>query len=71
YELTGLLGEFTEYDLDADHALVPVDRPKGHNSAAMVAGMVTTPNRNEPKIRCSPAHSDIAPPSSATHTATS
>ncbi len=32
YELTGLLGDFVEHDLDADHALVPVDRPKGRNT---------------------------------------
>lgn len=49
YELTGLLGDFTEYDLDADHALVPVDRPKGHNTAAMVAGVVTTPTERHPE----------------------
>ncbi len=49
YELTGLLGEFAEYDLDASHALVPVDRPKGHNTAAMVAGVVTTPTERHPQ----------------------
>ncbi|MBV2364529.1 ATP-binding protein [Streptomonospora nanhaiensis] len=49
YELTGLLGDFTEYDLDADHRLVPVDRPKGGNTAAMVAGVVTTPTRRHPE----------------------
>ena len=32
YELTGLLGDFTEHDLDDDHALAPVDRPKGRNT---------------------------------------
>ncbi len=42
YELTGLLGDFQEYDLDALGALVPVDRPKGRNTAALVAGVVTT-----------------------------
>ncbi len=45
YELTGLLGDFVEYDLDDDHVLVPADRPKGRNTAAMVAGVVTTPTR--------------------------
>ncbi|GAA4900532.1 carboxyl transferase domain-containing protein [Streptomonospora salina] len=45
YELTGLLGDFTEHDLDDDNALAPVDRPKGRNSAAIVAGVVTTPTR--------------------------
>jgi acetyl/propionyl-CoA carboxylase alpha subunit/acetyl-CoA carboxylase carboxyltransferase component len=49
YELTGLLGEFVEHDLDGDHALVPVDRPKGHNTAAIVAGVVTTPTRRHPQ----------------------
>ncbi|MCI4065564.1 ATP-grasp domain-containing protein [Micromonospora sp. R77] len=49
YELTGLLGEFVEHDLDDDHALVPVDRPKGRNSAAIVAGVVTTPTPRHPE----------------------
>ncbi|WP_156756975.1 ATP-binding protein [Actinokineospora pegani] len=49
YELTGLLGEFTEHDLDADHALVPVDRPKGRNTAAIVAGVVTTATARHPQ----------------------
>jgi acetyl-CoA carboxylase carboxyltransferase component len=48
YELTGLLGTFTEYDLDSDHALVRVDRPKGLNKAAIVAGVVTTPTERHP-----------------------
>ncbi|WP_109524071.1 MULTISPECIES: ATP-binding protein [Nocardia] len=48
YELTGLLGDFAEYDLDADHALVPVDRPKGQNKAAIVAGVVSTPTERHP-----------------------
>ncbi|MFD3746295.1 carboxyl transferase domain-containing protein [Nocardia sp. NPDC058633] len=49
YELTSLLGDFTEYDLDAEHVLVPVDRPKGHNTAAIVAGVVTTPTAQHPQ----------------------
>ncbi|RJO78855.1 ATP-grasp domain-containing protein [Nocardia panacis] len=49
YELTGLLGDFTEYDLDAEHALIPVDRPKGRNAAAIVAGVVTTPTARYPE----------------------
>ncbi|MBF8192057.1 ATP-grasp domain-containing protein [Nonomuraea sp. K274] len=49
YELTGLLGDFIEHDLDDDHALVPVDRPKGHNTAAIVAGVVTTRTRRHPQ----------------------
>ncbi|MTE16090.1 ATP-binding protein [Nocardia aurantiaca] len=48
YELIGLLGDFTEYDLDDGHALVPVDRPKGRNTAAIVAGVVTTPTAQHP-----------------------
>ncbi|MEV0350127.1 carboxyl transferase domain-containing protein [Nonomuraea sp. NPDC050680] len=49
YELTGRLGDFAEYDLDDDHALVPVERPKGRNTAAIVAGVVTTPTRRHPQ----------------------
>ncbi|MVU75945.1 ATP-grasp domain-containing protein [Nocardia sp. ET3-3] len=48
YELTGLLGDFTEYDLDENHVLVPVERPKGHNKAALVAGVVTTATAQHP-----------------------
>ena len=49
YELTGLLGRFSEYDMDAAGVLVPVDRPKGKNSAALVAGVVTTPTSRNPE----------------------
>ncbi|MFB4282774.1 carboxyl transferase domain-containing protein [Nonomuraea sp. MTCD27] len=53
YELTGLLagpqGSFAEHDLDEHGALVPVDRPKGKNSAAIVAGVVTTPTERHPE----------------------
>ncbi len=49
YELTGLLGDFVEHDLDEAHALVPVSRPKGRNSAAIVAGVVTTPTKRHPQ----------------------
>lgn len=42
YELAGLLGDFAEYDLDAEQRLVPVNRPQGQNTAAIVAGVVTT-----------------------------
>ncbi len=53
YELTGMLagpaGRFAEHDLDERGALVPVDRPKGRNSAAIVAGVVTTPTRLHPE----------------------
>ncbi|HVK26482.1 MAG TPA: carboxyl transferase domain-containing protein, partial [Actinokineospora sp.] len=49
YELTGMIGDFAEYDLDDDHALVPVDRPKGKNTAAIVAGVVSTPTERHPQ----------------------
>ena len=49
YELTDLLGDFVEHDLDERGELVPVDRPKGRNTAAMVAGVVTTPTRRYPE----------------------
>jgi acetyl/propionyl-CoA carboxylase alpha subunit/acetyl-CoA carboxylase carboxyltransferase component len=49
YELTGMLGTFTEHDLDDAGALAPVDRPKGRNSAAIVAGVVTTPTGRHPE----------------------
>ncbi|HVT69404.1 MAG TPA: carboxyl transferase domain-containing protein, partial [Trebonia sp.] len=53
YELTGLLagpeGRFREHDLDEAGALVPVDRPKGRNTAAIVAGVVTTPTAKHPE----------------------
>jgi acetyl-CoA carboxylase carboxyltransferase component len=49
YELTAMLGDFAEYDLDANHALVPVDRPRGHNTAAIVAGVVTTATAQHPQ----------------------
>jgi acetyl/propionyl-CoA carboxylase alpha subunit/acetyl-CoA carboxylase carboxyltransferase component len=49
YELTGMLGTFTEHDLDDAGVLAPVDRPKGRNSAAIVAGVVTTPTERHPE----------------------
>ena len=52
YELTGLLagpaGGFVEHDLDGHGTLVPVDRQKGMNVAALVAGVVTTPTEQHP-----------------------
>jgi len=33
-------GTFTEYDLDEDNQLVPVDRPYGKNSAGIVVGII-------------------------------
>jgi acetyl-CoA carboxylase carboxyltransferase component len=52
YELTGMLageGSFVEHDLDDSGALVPVDRPRGGNKAAIVAGVVSTPTRLVPE----------------------
>ena len=46
YELTAMLageGSFVEHDLDDAGTLVPVDRPRGRNKAAIVAGVVSTP----------------------------
>ncbi len=46
YELVALLtregGTFTEYDLDEDGRLVPVERPFGGNAAGIVVGLVRT-----------------------------
>lgn len=61
YELAALLGDFREYDLGAGSAasgpdvtaaaqhLVPVDRARGLNSAAIVAGVVTTATDKHPE----------------------
>ena len=49
YELTSLLGTFTEHDLDPAGTLVPVDRPRGQNTAAIVAGVVATPTERHPE----------------------
>ncbi|MEV6279360.1 carboxyl transferase domain-containing protein [Nocardia sp. NPDC051832] len=49
YELTGLLGDFAEYDLDDTHTLVPVDRPRGRNTAAIVTGVVSTETERYPE----------------------
>ncbi len=47
--LTGGGGSFTEHDLDETGLLVPVDRPRGHNSAGIVAGVVSTPSARYPE----------------------
>ncbi|TDC90980.1 ATP-grasp domain-containing protein [Saccharopolyspora aridisoli] len=47
--LTGPNGRFVEHDLDEDGVLVPVDRPKGYNTSAIVAGVVTTPTALHPE----------------------
>ncbi|HET9081841.1 MAG TPA: carboxyl transferase domain-containing protein [Trebonia sp.] len=53
YELTDLLagpdGRFVEYDLDSAGDLVPAGRPKGRNTAAIVAGVVATPTALYPE----------------------
>ncbi|HEY8043914.1 MAG TPA: biotin carboxylase N-terminal domain-containing protein [Streptosporangiaceae bacterium] len=52
YELTRMLageGWFAEYDLDDTGALVPVVRPRGRNTAAIVAGVVSTPTSLVPE----------------------
>ena len=53
YELTGMLagprGRFTEHDLDGHGNLVPTGRPRGQNTAALVAGVVSTPTGLHPE----------------------
>ena len=53
YQLTDLLagpgGRFTEHDLDDSGVLAPVGRPKGMNSAAIVAGVVATRTDKHPE----------------------
>ncbi len=47
--LTGGGGTFTEHDLDEAGRLVPVERPRGHNLAGIVAGVVSTPSARYPE----------------------
>ncbi|MFI6481790.1 biotin carboxylase N-terminal domain-containing protein [Nonomuraea sp. NPDC050663] len=53
YELTGMLagpeGTFIEHDLDEHGVLVPVVRPRGENTAAIVAGVISTPTSRNPE----------------------
>ncbi len=49
YELTRLLGDFVEYDLDDEHVLGPVERPRGNNTAAIVVGVVRTATALHPQ----------------------
>ncbi|MBT0768738.1 ATP-grasp domain-containing protein [Kineosporia sp. J2-2] len=49
YELVGMLGTFTEYDLAPEGGLVPVDRAPGGNTAAIVAGVVSTVTERYPE----------------------
>ena len=48
-QITGSQGTFAEHDLDDDGRLVPVERPPGKNTAAIVAGVVTTPTDRYPE----------------------
>ncbi|MGW4134971.1 ATP-binding protein [Amycolatopsis japonica] len=47
--LTGADGTFVEWDLDASGTLVPVDRPRGRNTAAIVAGVLSAPTGRHPQ----------------------
>jgi acetyl/propionyl-CoA carboxylase alpha subunit/acetyl-CoA carboxylase carboxyltransferase component len=47
--LTGGGGTFTEHDLDDSGRLVPVGRPRGKNTAGIVAGVVSTPSARHPQ----------------------
>jgi len=47
--ITRVRGSFTEYDLDEDGRLAPVDRPPGHNRAGIVVGVVSTPSARYPE----------------------
>jgi acetyl/propionyl-CoA carboxylase alpha subunit/acetyl-CoA carboxylase carboxyltransferase component len=49
YELTDMIGDFVEHDLDDEHRLVPVSRAKGRNTAGIVAGVVTTATSRHPQ----------------------
>ena len=53
YELEGLLtgigGSLVEHDLDDTGTLVPVDRPRGLNKAALLVAVVTTPTDLHPE----------------------
>ncbi len=53
YELASFIagrdGKVTELDLDDAGRLVPVDRPYGHNTAGIIAGLVTTPTNLHPE----------------------
>jgi hypothetical protein len=47
--LTGPNGTLVEHDLDDTGTLVPVDRPRGLNKAAILAAVVTTPTEVYPE----------------------
>jgi acetyl/propionyl-CoA carboxylase alpha subunit/acetyl-CoA carboxylase carboxyltransferase component len=48
-QLTGPDGSFTEYDMDDDGQLVPVDRAPGGNNAGIIVGLVSTPTKRYPE----------------------
>jgi acetyl-CoA carboxylase carboxyltransferase component len=47
--LTGSGGSLVEHDLDDAGALVPVERPRGQNTAGIIAAVVTTPTPLHPE----------------------
>jgi len=47
--LTGPDGTLVEHDLDDTGALVPVDRPRGHNKAGIIVAVVSTPTLLHPE----------------------
>jgi acetyl/propionyl-CoA carboxylase alpha subunit/acetyl-CoA carboxylase carboxyltransferase component len=47
-QLTRGGGTFTEYDFDSAGRLVPVERPRGRNTAGIVVGLVVTPTPRYP-----------------------
>src|SRR5690606_37212674 len=53
YELAGMIagpgGKFVEHDLNNRGNLVPVKRPRGQNTAGIIAGVVSTPTKRHPK----------------------
>ena len=46
---TAARGSFVEYDFDEEGRLVPVQRPYGQNTAAVVVGLVSTPTARYPE----------------------
>ena len=47
--LTGPDGDFTEYDFDGGGSFGPVERPRGRNTAGIIAGVVRTPTTRYPE----------------------
>ncbi|CAM3916486.1 biotin carboxylase N-terminal domain-containing protein [Smaragdicoccus niigatensis] len=47
--LTGEDGRFVEYDLNESGTLVPIDRPRGRNSAGVIVGLTTKPTMRYPE----------------------